>query len=94
MHTIHVATYKRGGKRDPHFRAIAVVVSDGWKGWAGQTGCTADTREEAVEGAAKAIRDSYWRDGLAAPESVVDHGNMSRIDVDGLVFAHRASPWR
>lgn len=92
--TIHIATCKRGGKRDPHFYAVAVVTNDGWKGWPPGARQSADTREDAITAVVKATQDTYWRQDLTAPANVVDHGNLSRSDVESLIFAHRVSPWR
>ena len=93
--TIHVATCKRGGKRDPHYCASAVVVTDGFKGWTNLTVKAADTREEAIADVVSRIQGQYRREGLGVPESVVDHGNLPKVDVESYpVFALRVSPWK
>ena len=92
---IHVATCKRGGKRDPHYFASAVVVTEGHKGWTDLTVKAADTREEAIADVVSRIQGQYRREGLGVPESVVDHGNLPRVDVESYpVFALRVSPWK
>ena len=96
---IHVATCKRGGKKDPHFYASGVVVTDGYKGWIDLTVQTADTREEAIAGVVARIQGRYRRQGLPVPVSITDHGNLPRVDVESSwhgqpIFALRVSPWK
>ena len=86
IHVAYAYSCRNGWKT---YRAVAVATRPGIPGHEGRALAVDDTAESAVERAVAYVQDSYRREGLPAPESIVRHGRKRGSDVDSLYFIHR-----
>ena len=89
--TIHVAyafSNKNGWKS---YRAVAVVTREGWRGYNGRWLAVDDTSTAAEERVIQYARETYAREGLEPPATVVRHGRKAGVVVDNVMFIGQTS---
>lgn len=82
-HVIHVA-HAIARRNGTHYRARAYALSPFGK--CAFTIALCDTPQEAESEAVRYIRETYIREGLDVPESVVSHGRKAGAIVDSHLF--------
>lgn len=84
--TIHVAYSVSRRHGHTSYWAKAAVTDEGFKGYNTVRSGIGDTAEEAIRDAVSYVIESYQRDGIAPPQTVVRYGRVPRVDIQNVTF--------
>lgn len=84
--TIHVAYSTSSRHGHTSYWAKAAVTDEGFKGYNTVRSGIGDTAEEAIHNAVSYVVESYQRDGIEPPQTVVRYGRVPRVDIQNVTF--------
>lgn len=87
IHVAYSVSRRRDG--DTSYWAKAAVTDEGFAGYNTVRSGIGDSAAEAIDNAVNYVLETYHRDGIPAPGSVVKYGRVPRVDIQNVSFIGR-----